>query len=128
MILKCVYLVFHCGGKTFHFESTCEIVHISIIIVSFQSNNRKLKLICDFQVLDILNYIKEEFKTRLPAVEWMDETTMKEAQHKVVAILNKIGFPDLINNVTALDEKYALVSIMRHVLFVPLFTKKALMT
>jgi len=62
-------------------------------------------------VLNILGYIKDEFHTRLPEVEWMDEPTMHKAQEKVVAILNKIGYSDLIGNITALDEKYALLNV-----------------
>jgi membrane metallo-endopeptidase-like protein 1 len=53
----------------------------------------------------ILN-IRNSFEANIRNVSWMDEDTRKMALEKVSAVIDMIGYPDFINNVTLLDRHY----------------------
>jgi len=46
------------------------------------------------QMLDLVGYLREAFRERLAALDWMDEPTRVEALAKLEAFTPKIGFPD----------------------------------
>lgn len=55
---------------------------------------------------DMINEVRQAFKTNLKHLDWMDEETRKLADEKADAISDMIGFPDYILNSNQLDEKY----------------------
>ena len=54
----------------------------------------------------MVSYIRESFRSSLPDVSWMDIDTRDRALQKVDAIIEKIGYPDLIDDVEKLDQYY----------------------
>ena len=59
----------------------------------------------------MVSYIRKAFNASLPTVSWMDPVTLKRAIDKVDAIIEKIGYPDLIDDVEQLDQYYGTVSV-----------------
>ena len=57
----------------------------------------------------MVSYIRKSFRDALPEVDWMDSKTRAKALQKVDAIIEKIGYPDLIDDVDELDDYYQLV-------------------
>lgn len=56
------------------------------------------------KVLDMSNYMIDEFKLMLDQVNWMDEVSRKLAREKVDAIRTQIGYPDNIFNQTYMNK------------------------
>ena len=54
----------------------------------------------------MLETIKDEFKSQIPSLDWMDEVTKKKAIEKVEAVDNMIGFPDMARDPPKLDAYY----------------------
>jgi len=54
----------------------------------------------------MIHHIKNAFIKNLATNEWMTPETKAKAKKKCLAIKEKIGYPDYINNVTYLEEKY----------------------
>uniref|UniRef100_A0A8D8PUY9 Endothelin-converting enzyme 1 n=1 Tax=Cacopsylla melanoneura TaxID=428564 RepID=A0A8D8PUY9_9HEMI len=55
---------------------------------------------------DMINNIRQAFKTNLLSLKWMDKETFKLAENKADAITDMIGFPNYIMDTKKLDEKY----------------------
>uniref|UniRef100_A0A8D8LU72 Endothelin-converting enzyme 1 n=1 Tax=Cacopsylla melanoneura TaxID=428564 RepID=A0A8D8LU72_9HEMI len=58
------------------------------------------------QAEDMINNIRQAFKTNLLSLKWMDKETFKLAENKADAITDMIGFPNYIMDTKKLDEKY----------------------
>ncbi|XP_014672728.1 PREDICTED: neprilysin-11-like, partial [Priapulus caudatus] len=56
--------------------------------------------------LELIREIKESFKQRVATVEWMSDKTKRAAIEKIDAVIDKIGYPDFIRNLTLLDQRY----------------------
>lgn len=54
----------------------------------------------------LIGNIKTAFKSKLPSLSWMDAETRAKAADKADKIMEKIGYPDMIDNATALDSHY----------------------
>ncbi|VDN52138.1 unnamed protein product [Dracunculus medinensis] len=65
----------------------------------FDSNDKK-------EALEMIANLREAFKELVTENDWMDEETKKVAVEKAEGMINNIGYPDFINNDTALDEHY----------------------
>lgn len=59
----------------------------------------------------MIDKVKLAFKNNLPHLSWMDPKTRTAAIDKANAVVDMIGFPEYINNVTLLDEEYKLLEI-----------------
>ncbi|XP_076451587.1 endothelin-converting enzyme homolog isoform X3 [Babylonia areolata] len=59
----------------------------------------------------MIDEIKAAFKNNLPNLDWMDSKTRKAAVDKANAVVDMIGFPKYILNVTQLDDEYRLLYI-----------------
>lgn len=55
----------------------------------------------------LIGDIKSSFKSKLPDLSWMDEATRVKAADKADRVIEKIGYPDWVENNTKLDEYYA---------------------
>ncbi|KAI5652041.1 peptidase family m13 domain-containing protein [Phthorimaea operculella] len=55
--------------------------------------------------------IQQSFKELLYMTEWIDDNTKKLAQHKVEAMMLRIGYPDFILHKQELDDRYKEVKI-----------------
>ncbi|KAK3105380.1 hypothetical protein FSP39_023788 [Pinctada imbricata] len=55
---------------------------------------------------EMIKKIKHAFKSNLPHLDWMDAETRKAAIEKADAVVDMIGFPSYIQNVTRLNEEY----------------------
>lgn len=53
--------------------------------------------------LDMIEGIEKAFEKSLPELDWMDETTRSRAREKAQAIRNKIGYPDVWRDYSALE-------------------------
>ncbi|KAK6104828.1 Peptidase M13 family protein [Brugia pahangi] len=58
------------------------------------------------EALKMIANLQEAFKELVDESDWMDEETKKVAIEKAVSMINNIGYPDFINNYTALDKHY----------------------
>uniref|UniRef100_A0A0R3RHK8 Neprilysin-2 n=1 Tax=Elaeophora elaphi TaxID=1147741 RepID=A0A0R3RHK8_9BILA len=58
------------------------------------------------EALKMIANLQEAFKELVDESDWMDEGTKKVAIEKAVSMINNIGYPDFINNYTALDKHY----------------------
>jgi len=58
------------------------------------------------QVGQLLEKIREEFKLNLRNVKWMDDVTKKRAADKAASIINIVGYPEWIQDITKLDKYY----------------------
>ena len=58
------------------------------------------------QAEQMIDEVKAAFKNNLPHLQWMDAKTRKAAIEKANAVVDMIGFPKYILNVTKLDEEY----------------------
>ncbi|VDM92106.1 unnamed protein product, partial [Litomosoides sigmodontis] len=58
------------------------------------------------EALKMIANLQEAFKELVDESDWMDEKTKEVAIEKVVSMINNIGYPDFINNYTALDKHY----------------------
>ncbi|VBB25341.1 unnamed protein product [Acanthocheilonema viteae] len=58
------------------------------------------------EALKMIANLQEAFKELVDESDWMDEKTKKVAIEKAVSMINNIGYPDFINNYTALDKHY----------------------
>ncbi|CAG9805792.1 unnamed protein product [Chironomus riparius] len=56
--------------------------------------------------LELVDRIKEEFRTTLKTIEWMDEKTRVAAIEKALKMTNFIGYPDELNDDKKLIEYY----------------------
>ena len=65
----------------------------------------------DFQAEEMIQSVKDAFKSNLPNLKWMDRQTRDAAIEKANAVVDMIGFPAYIQNSTALDLKYKGVSL-----------------
>lgn len=57
-------------------------------------------------VLDIVNDIRDEFMDILENIDWMDDKTKSFAKRKAKAIVNHIGYPNELLNVSKIEEYY----------------------
>lgn len=55
---------------------------------------------------EMINEVRNAFKTNLKSLSWMDDETRKLAEEKANAITDMIGFPDFILSPQELDKKY----------------------
>ncbi|XP_062578045.1 endothelin-converting enzyme homolog [Saccostrea cucullata] len=55
----------------------------------------------------MVNEVKDAFKKNLPNLSWMDDETRQAAKDKANSVIDLIGFPAYINNVSLLNEEYA---------------------
>ncbi|XP_023331753.1 endothelin-converting enzyme homolog [Eurytemora carolleeae] len=55
---------------------------------------------------EMIKAVTDAFIIGLRSKNWIDKKTKVEAERKAKQITNMIGYPDYINNKTALDEKY----------------------
>ena len=55
----------------------------------------------------MIKLVTKAFRQGLAEAHWMDKITRKNAEEKADRITNMIGYPDYIMNNTALEEKYA---------------------
>ncbi|XP_049824588.1 endothelin-converting enzyme homolog isoform X3 [Aethina tumida] len=55
---------------------------------------------------EMINNVRNAFKSNIKNLKWMDEETRKKAIEKADAISDMIGYPEFIKNVTKLDERY----------------------
>eukprot|EP01083_Nonionella_stella_P074378 201765_1 len=62
---------------------------------------------------DMISRIRSSFKVNLPSLEWMDEPTQVLAAEKADAVVQKIGFPDLIIDPKALAKYYAGLNVTK---------------
>ena len=62
-------------------------------------------------VTEMIEEVKEAFKSRLAEKNWLDNTTKERCAEKVDAITEMVAYPDQISNDTYLDELYAVVSL-----------------
>ena len=62
-------------------------------------------------VTEMIEEVKEAFKSRLEDKDWLDDTTKERCAEKVDAMTEMVAYPDQISNDTYLDELYALVSV-----------------
>ncbi|MCP9263941.1 Neprilysin-11 [Dirofilaria immitis] len=58
------------------------------------------------EALQMIANLQEAFKELVDESDWMDDKTKKVAVQKAISMINNIGYPDFINNYTALDEHY----------------------
>ncbi|VDD93410.1 unnamed protein product [Enterobius vermicularis] len=58
------------------------------------------------QVEEMIELIMQAFSEMLQSEEWISKETKKFAQEKVTAMNRKIGYPDYLNNISAVDEEY----------------------
>lgn len=56
--------------------------------------------------IEMVKDIREEFQTILNNVEWMDETTRKNALEKAKSMSTHIGYPDELTDDKKLEEFY----------------------
>lgn len=59
----------------------------------------------------MIDEVKTAFKNNLPFLDWMDAKTRAAAVDKANAVVDMIGFPQYITNVTQLDKEYELLQI-----------------
>ncbi|XP_069117689.1 endothelin-converting enzyme homolog isoform X2 [Argopecten irradians] len=59
----------------------------------------------------MIDEVKAAFKNNLPNLSWMDKETRAAAEDKANAVINMIGFPDYILNVSKLNEEYKRLEI-----------------
>lgn len=55
---------------------------------------------------EMIQDIRSAFKDELPSLEWMDDATRQVAAEKADAVLEKIGYPNYVVNVTELQDFY----------------------
>ena len=67
------------------------------------------ELIIPMQTEEILQFIRGEFESSLPGLDWMDETTKLRAIDKARAVTQMIGYPQYIKDAKKLDEHYSKV-------------------
>ena len=60
---------------------------------------------------EMIEEVKEAFKTRLEEKDWLDDTTKERCAAKVDAITEMVAYPDQIYNDTYLNELYARVGL-----------------
>ena len=60
------------------------------------------------RVLDLVNNLQKAFEVRIDNLDWMSDTTKKQAKEKLYTITKKIGYPDVWReyNVTIEKGKY----------------------
>jgi membrane metallo-endopeptidase-like protein 1 len=56
--------------------------------------------------LEMVKYIKEQFKDILRSIDWMDEQTRKSALDKANTIVDHIAYPDELLDDRKLGELY----------------------
>jgi predicted metalloendopeptidase len=61
----------------------------------------------------LISNLRQIFHDNLDLLPWIDTATKAEARRKLMRIRQKIGFPDLISNVTELTERYGRTGPMR---------------
>ena len=66
------------------------------------------------QAEQMIDEVKAAFKNNLPHLQWMDAKTRKAAIEKANAVVDMIGFPKYILNITKLDEEYQKVRHLSH--------------
>ncbi|ORZ37720.1 hypothetical protein BCR44DRAFT_57418 [Catenaria anguillulae PL171] len=59
------------------------------------------------QARAVIRGILEAFDRRLDALQWLDAETREKAKKKAKALDRKVGYPDMITNVTRVVEEYA---------------------
>ena len=59
---------------------------------------------------EMIEEVKDAFKVRLRAKDWLDNTTKQRCVEKVDAITEMVAYPDMIDNDTYLNDLYAEVS------------------
>ncbi|XP_048247590.1 endothelin-converting enzyme homolog isoform X1 [Haliotis rufescens] len=59
----------------------------------------------------MIDEVKMAFKKNLPNLHWMDDETRRAAIDKANAVVDMIGFPEYILNVTRLDKQYQRLQI-----------------
>ncbi len=59
----------------------------------------------------MLQSIRTAFVDHMPEVTWMDEQTRAKAIDKADAIIQKIGYPDILADAGKLDEYYEKVRL-----------------
>lgn len=57
--------------------------------------------------LEMIHSIREAFNELLTENVWMDDETRAVAREKANAMTERIGYPDILTNVTALENEYA---------------------
>jgi endothelin-converting enzyme len=62
-------------------------------------------------VTEMIEEVKEAFKSRLEDKDWLDDTTKERCAEKVDAMTEMVAYPDQISNDTYLDELYALFNM-----------------
>jgi len=85
------------------------------VIVIFLSNRNLLNLKVLFyhkiiQTMVMIENLREAFKSLVDEATWMDSDTKVIAKDKADFMVENIGFPDWINNRTALENYYSGVS------------------
>ncbi|VDP00663.1 unnamed protein product [Soboliphyme baturini] len=63
------------------------------------------------EALAMIANLREAFVRIVNAIDWMDNQTKHVAIVKAEAMLNHIGYPEFLNNMTALDEYYENIDI-----------------
>lgn len=58
---------------------------------------------------DLVKYVKQEFKDILKSVDWMDETTRRNAIEKADRISDHIGYPDELMDDKQLEKTFGKV-------------------
>ena len=58
------------------------------------------------QVQEMVKYIRETFKLRLPTITWMDQQTKRKASEKLNAMEEFIAYPDELLDKTTIDHYY----------------------
>jgi membrane metallo-endopeptidase-like protein 1 len=61
--------------------------------------------------LEMVKYIKEQFKDILRSIDWMDEQTRKSALDKANTIVDHIAYPDELLDDRKLGELYDKASL-----------------
>ncbi|KAJ3365206.1 hypothetical protein GGF31_008614, partial [Allomyces arbusculus] len=62
---------------------------------------------------NVIGSILDAFDERLDELAWLDDATRTEARRKAKALDRKVGYPDLVMNVTQLHDKYAPLTVNR---------------
>ena len=63
------------------------------------------------QVDSMVTSMKEAFRSNLPKLKWMSESSLKSAERKLEGIIDQIGFPRFVLNSTWLDTLYSVLPV-----------------
>ncbi|XP_056638014.1 endothelin-converting enzyme homolog isoform X2 [Diorhabda sublineata] len=69
------------------------------------------------QAEEMINNVRNAFKTNFKNLNWMDEETRKVAIDKADAISDMIGYPEFVKDVRLLDERFEKLTIRSNAYF-----------